>query len=251
MVKLNTYKVMDNVTPTILSRFGFQKTSRGYMHKFDLGHNIGCKVFVDDDMIRSDVYDSFTESLYWGFYNPSMAETSKVIEDLYRNYNREMNRYVGKVFIRVADDTTPPGSEVIKVKYFADIDPLTVNPKGDLIDLRSAETVDMVAGNDYMIPLGVGMKLPEGYKAAVYPRSSMFKNYHCILVNSVGQIDGAYCGDDDQWFAHVYCFKDAVIHKNDRICQFEIVRRQPTIKFETVDSLNNESRGGFGSTGVA
>lgn len=43
--------------------------------------------------------------------------------------------------------------------------------------------------------------------------------------------------------------EDTVIHKNDRICQFRIMKKQPEIHFETVKELEGKSRGGFGSTG--
>jgi dUTP pyrophosphatase len=44
--------------------------------------------------------------------------------------------------------------------------------------------------------------------------------------------------------------RDTVINKNDRICQFRIVKRQPTVEFEEVDTLDSVDRGGFGSTGA-
>jgi dUTP pyrophosphatase len=40
-----------------------------------------------------------------------------------------------------------------------------------------------------------------------------------------------------------------VIHKNDRICQFRIVKKMPKVKFEEVEMLGNKDRGGIGSTG--
>ena len=47
----------------------------------------------------------------------------------------------------------------------------------------------------------------------------------------------------------VYATRDTMIHKNDRICQFRIEKHQPTIMFEEVDTLGNEDRSGFGSSG--
>ena len=44
-------------------------------------------------------------------------------------------------------------------------------------------------------------------------------------------------------------WEDTVIHKNDRICQFRIMKKQPEIHLETVKELEGKSRGGFGSTG--
>lgn len=141
--------------------------------------------------------------------------------------------------------------ETIKIKYFDnEIDKIEKINKGDLIDLRAAETVEMKKGNFKLIKLGVGMKLPDGYKANMYPRSSTFKNFGIILANSVGQIDNSYSGDSDEWKFPAIALRDTVIHKNDRICQFEIQKIQPEITFEEVEHLDEESRGGIGSTGT-
>ena len=139
--------------------------------------------------------------------------------------------------------------ETIKIKYFTNIDKIEKISKGDLIDLRAAEDIEMKAGEFKLIPLGIAMQLPEGYKANVYPRSSTYKNFSIIMANSVGQVDGSYCGNNDQWYFPAIALKDTVIHKNDRICQFEIQKIQPDIEFIEVESLNNEDRGGIGSTG--
>lgn len=142
--------------------------------------------------------------------------------------------------------------ETIKIKYFdKEINKIEKINKGDLIDLRAAETVEMKKGDFKLIKLGVGMKLPEGYKANVYPRSSTYKNFGIILANSVGQIDNSYSGDNDEWKFPAIAMRDTIIHKNDRICQFEIQKIQPEIEFIEVEHLDEESRGGIGSTGKA
>ncbi|MCI9447514.1 MAG: deoxyuridine 5'-triphosphate nucleotidohydrolase [Lachnospiraceae bacterium] len=142
--------------------------------------------------------------------------------------------------------------ETIKIKYFTeDIDRLAyIDGKSDWIDLRASETVELKAGEFKLIPLGVAMQLPSGYEAHVVPRSSTFKNYGVLQVNSCGVIDGSYCGNEDMWRMPVYATRDTVIRKNDRICQFRIMENQPHIIFEEADSLDNENRGGFGTTGV-
>ena len=141
--------------------------------------------------------------------------------------------------------------ETIKIKYFSDeIDKLTyIDGKSDWIDLRASQRVELKAGEFKLIPLGVAMELPRGYEAHVVPRSSTFKNYGILQVNSCGIIDGSYCGNDDQWYMPVYATRDTVIGKNDRICQFRIMENQPRIVFDEVESLDGDNRGGFGSTG--
>ena len=139
----------------------------------------------------------------------------------------------------------------IKIKYFTDqIDKLTKITQGDWIDLRSAETITLKAGDFKLIPLGVAMQLPVGYEAHIAPRSSSFKNWGILQTNSIGIIDNSYCGDNDQWLMSVYATRDTIINQNDRICQFRIVANQPSIEFTEVDSLDSQGRGGFGSTGV-
>ena len=137
----------------------------------------------------------------------------------------------------------------IKVKYHSDILPLEMNEKGDWVDLRAAQDMKLWEGCSYRIPLGISVELPEGYEAHVAPRSSTFKNWGIIQTNSVGVIDNSYCGDNDIWMMPVYATRDTYIKKNDRICQFRIVEKQPHLEFETVDHLGNEDRGGFGITG--
>ena len=138
----------------------------------------------------------------------------------------------------------------IKIKFHDDelIKPEKIS-KGDLIDLRAAEDVEMKAGDFKLISLGVSMKLPDGWKAQMYPRSSTFKNFGIIQANSVGQIDNSYSGTNDIWKFSAIALRDTVIHKHDRICQFEIVPIQPPIRFTEVQVLDDEDRGGIGSTG--
>ena len=138
----------------------------------------------------------------------------------------------------------------IKVKYFTGIEPIKfIENKSDWYDLRSAEEVEMKAGEFKLIKLGIGIALPNGYEAIVAPRSSSFKNYGIIQANSIGVIDESYCGDNDQWMFPAIALRDTIIHKNDRICQFRIIEHQPPHKITTVEKLGDKDRGSFGSTG--
>lgn len=138
----------------------------------------------------------------------------------------------------------------IKIKYHVDITPIEKIEQGDWIDLRSAEDAELNKGEYKLISLGVSMKLPDGYEAHVAPRSSTFKNYGIIMTNSMGIIDNSYCGNEDIWRFPAYAFRDTKINKNDRICQFRIVKKQPKIVFEESEKLDSINRGGIGSTGV-
>lgn len=135
----------------------------------------------------------------------------------------------------------------IKVKYH--------NPKcelvrkGDWIDCKSAVNITYPEGISFLIPLGFSCKLPDGYEAHLLPRSSTFKRYGIIMTNSLGVIDSSYSGQNDIWGFPAYSLRAGKISVGDRIAQFRIVKKMPEISVESVDHLDGENRGGFGSTG--
>lgn len=132
-----------------------------------------------------------------------------------------------------------------------DLIPINLLEKGDWIDLRAAKEYKLFSGEFYLIDLGISIKLPEGYEAHIVPRSSSFKNWGIIQTNGIGIIDNSYCGENDVWMMPVLATKGADIHVNDRVCQFRIVKKMPNnIKINTVEHLDTQNRGGFGSTGT-
>ena len=157
--------------------------------------------------------------------------------------------------------------------------------KGDWIDLRSSETVNMkapqagtlkrksvngveeshrdVVFDTRLIGLGVAIKLPKGFEAMVLPRSGTFNNFGITLANSEGVIDQSYCGDNDEWKFKAIAFEETVITEGDRIGQFRIQLSQKAtfwqkikwllssgIKITEVENLDSIDRGGIGSTGI-
>ena len=139
----------------------------------------------------------------------------------------------------------------IEIRYLSDrIEPLRyIDGKSDWIDLRAAEDAEMKAGEFRLIPLGIAVRLPEGYEAYVVARSSLYRNYGIIQANSFGIVDESYCGDNDEWFFPALAMRDTVIHANDRICQFRIMKHQPPVEFVMREHLSETDRGGFGTTG--
>lgn len=151
--------------------------------------------------------------------------------------------------------------------------------KGEWIDLRAAQTVELkgpfantlngkrdkrdVEFDYQLIPLGFAMKLPKDFEALIVPRSGTFKLWRMIQTNHLGIVDSSFSGSRDEWRMPVLAFKDTTILEGDRICQFRIQPSQKAsvwtkikwlftnkIEFEYVDSLDEEDRGGFSSTGV-
>ena len=139
----------------------------------------------------------------------------------------------------------------LQIKYHnEEIEKIKKIDKGDWIDLRAAEKVELKQGEFALIPLGVSMKLPDGYEAHLAPRSSTFKTWGIIQTNSIGVVDNSYSGNNDIWKMPVYATRDTVINVNDRICQFRIMPKMPVLDVEEVDNLEGPDRGGFGSTGT-
>ena len=170
----------------------------------------------------------------------------------------------------------------ILIKRFKDDsgEPLVDFPKvikrGDWIDLRASQEIilnapqagtlkghdvkhrDVVSDVTY-IPLGIAMKLPDGYEAIVASRSSAPKKMGIMLANGIGIIDNSYCGDEDQWMYPAVTLRKTSIAKNSRLCQFRIQPSQKAtlwqkvkwlftsgIELVEVDSLEGENRKGLG-----
>lgn len=174
----------------------------------------------------------------------------------------------------------------IKIKKLNDRLPLPeIISKGEWVDLRASGVTNLenpqvstlkrkkINGKEishrdinfqyYLIPLGVAMKLPEGFEAHVLPRSSTFKTFGITMANSTGIIDCSYCGNLDEWKFGAIAWRDTTIKEGDRICQFRIQLSQKAtlwqkikwffsngIEFKEVEDLGDNNRGGIGSTGI-
>lgn len=173
----------------------------------------------------------------------------------------------------------------IKIKILTEGCTPEISEKGDWIDLKTAEEIAFVGpeaatlkrvtvnGKETktrevtlqhtLIPLGIAVRLPEGFEAILAPRSSTFLKHKLMQTNSIGIIDNSYCGNNDEWKMPVMAFDAVTVPKFTRLCQFRI---QPSmnasvwtklkwlfnkkIVFNFVDDLGMEDRGGFGTTGL-
>lgn len=190
-----------------------------------------------------------------------------------------------KILVKVKRIEHPLASDSEK-KYLVKM-PVVID-KGDFIDLSSAETIRLttpqsstikyksVEGKKHgyynvafdeitYIPLGVAIKLPDGYYARVVARSSTPKGAGILCANSMGIIDGGprgYNGNKDEWKFPALAIRDTTIEQGQRICQFEVCLSQKAtvwqkikhlfcsgIEIVEVDDLGNNNRSGFGSTG--
>lgn len=140
--------------------------------------------------------------------------------------------------------------KIIIVKRVGDVPLPERIAVGDWIDLCNSEDVSINTFECKPIPLGVCMKLPEGYEAHLLPRGSTYKNFGIIQANSMGIIDESYCGDNDQWFMPAIALRGTFIPKGSRICQFRIMPKMEKVKFVETFQMHDKDRGGYGSTGV-
>lgn len=138
---------------------------------------------------------------------------------------------------------------IIQAKLLGDNQLPTKIEVGDWIDLCTSENVTLKQFEFMYIPLGICMKLPEGYEGILAPRSSTFKKWGILQANSIGIFDESFCGDDDEWKMPAVALRDTFIPKGTRICQFRIMKHMKEVNFLVVQSMNSKSRGGWGTTG--
>ena len=120
---------------------------------------------------------------------------------------------------------------------------------GAMFDLAASEDVKLREGEVKVIPLGIRMKLPDGYFGLVVPRSSTCLKHGIMMSNSVGIIENDYCGDSGVWGFVAYATRGTKIPKGTRIAQFMPVRMFGDLDFDVVESMPYTDRGGYGSTG--
>ena len=108
---------------------------------------------------------------------------------------------------------------------------------------HEGEFATYIRGDRFLVPLGFGLEIPNGYMAVIKPRSSM--NIKGIITQ-IGTIDSGYRGEIKAYFINTsknrYQFK-----RGDKICQIVV---EPVIVADLVEELGDERKdGGFGSTG--
>lgn len=119
-------------------------------------------------------------------------------------------------------------------------------------DFHAVEDQSVPPGSHALIRTGLVIGTPEGFMLGLLPRSSTFKRTRLVVANSMGVIDQDYCGNEDEIKVSVWntsTNNTVVIKPGDRIAQ-GVFLRVGRFDFEEVESMDAQSRGGFGSTGV-
>ena len=98
------------------------------------------------------------------------------------------------------------------------------------------------------LPTNVIIEIPKGYMLEIKDRSSTLKKKGLLV--STGYIDNDYHGELDEILLQVYNMTDTEVRveKGERIGQGAFVRVD-LAEWEEVDTMKEESRGGFGTTG--
>ena len=136
-------------------------------------------------------------------------------------------------------------------------EPTLGDPKAACYDLYCPPgTIPIERNGNFMIPLGIAIKIPEGYHAKIYPRSSLPLKYNATLGNCVGIIDSGFL---DEWklIIHPGGWADIDMHEFLEACkagvklaQVEFVQNGFKANFNRVTNFGNayDRGGGFGST---
>jgi dUTP pyrophosphatase len=142
----------------------------------------------------------------------------------------------------------------MKIKFLNDLAKMpqrgSTSAAGFDIYSANSEPIVIKTRETIKIPTGFATEIPEGYFAAVFPRSGMATKLGLRLANCVAVIDSDYRGE---WLVPLYndSSDERVIEPGTRIAQFVVI---PYIApdLELTDNLKNTDRGvgGFGSTGT-
>ena len=122
-------------------------------------------------------------------------------------------------------------------------------------DLAAVETVEILPGNDAVVPVGVRFSIPEDqpYYMTVHLRSSF--GFKKSLLPHAGIIDGGYCGNFSIKVMNHTKFP-VTINKGEYFAQI-LVHKKPQIFFEELnpsqwakyEESQQRGSGGFGSSG--
>jgi dUTP pyrophosphatase len=117
-------------------------------------------------------------------------------------------------------------------------------------DLYTRQAATIPPGEMAMLGTNLIIGVPDGHALVIAARSSLSKKKGLAFRNGIGIIDQDYHGPEDEVRMLVWNFTDTPVsvERGERLAQGMIL---PIAKaeWEEVESIKEESRGGFGSTG--
>ena len=131
--------------------------------------------------------------------------------------------------------------------------PAYATPQSAGMDIRANLTapVELKPLERKLIPTGLYIALPEGYKAQLRPRSGLALKHGLTLLNAPGTIDADYRGEIGVILVNLSA-EPFTIADGERICQM-VITAHAHVEWEAVETLDETERGagGFGHTGKA
>ena len=115
-------------------------------------------------------------------------------------------------------------------------------------DVFSPEDVIVPAHGAVKIPLGLGLRIPDGFMLCNYPKSGMSSKG---IVSNIPPIDSGYTGEINAILTNV-TDNDYKINKGDKVAQLVMTQilLPEFVPEEEMPAQDERGAGGFGSTGV-
>jgi len=118
-------------------------------------------------------------------------------------------------------------------------------------DLYAREETIVPAHHFAVIPTNLIVKTPPGHMLMLAARSSSARHKGLTMRNGIGVIDQDYSGEEDELkiMAQNLSDEDKTVERGERIAQGIFVKIEIASWLE-VDTMEDQSRGGMGSTGL-
>ncbi len=118
-------------------------------------------------------------------------------------------------------------------------------------DLAASHDLTVPPGRIALVRTGLVIEVPTGHFLAIFARSSSPLKRGLMVANGVGVIDPDYNGPADEVQIQVLNITDSDVRvsRGDRLAQ-GIILPAPRVTWQEVETIQEATRGGFGSTGV-
>ena len=103
---------------------------------------------------------------------------------------------------------------------------------GNLIDLFTSEQIYLQQGEDFIMPLGVAVKVPDGDFPVMFQKRDSFRKYGVLLASGTSIVDA----EDGAWSVHVVALRETIIPEGACLCQFTLFRKEEELDLIEVET---------------
>ena len=209
---------------------------------FVVGNRVVCTGSLEANSL--DTLAGFAFQNLACFKTVEQAEEALAMAKRLYNVMYPVNNAVDRVTIKMIKDH--PDAKEPRCAY---------NGTSAAFDLAAVETVEILPGNDAVVPVGVRFSIPEDqpYYMQIHLRSSV--GFKRGLQGFIGTVDAGYTGDFGVKVINTSKFPE-VIRKGEYFAQV-VVHKKPQIFFEELnpsqwakyEESQQRGSGGFGSSG--